>query len=91
MQRREDATKDRRSDNDAHADDRRAGNAPEVIECLDILRTGEGESRLLELCRALGGGMLMLGGYYFQAEGLELHTRCDSPFGAGIAGSSGSI
>ena len=26
--------------------------------------------------------------YYFQAEGLELHTRCDSPFGAGIAGSS---
>jgi pyrimidine-nucleoside phosphorylase len=39
-----------------------AGNAPEVIECLDILRTGEGESRLLELCRALGGGMLMLGG-----------------------------
>jgi D-glycero-alpha-D-manno-heptose-7-phosphate kinase len=26
--------------------------------------------------------------HYFQAEGLELHTRCDSPFGAGIAGSS---
>ena len=26
--------------------------------------------------------------HYFQSEGLELHTRCDSPFGAGIAGSS---
>ena len=26
--------------------------------------------------------------HYFKAEGLELHTRCDSPFGAGIAGSS---
>ncbi len=26
--------------------------------------------------------------HYFQASGIELHTRCDSPFGAGIAGSS---
>lgn len=26
--------------------------------------------------------------HYFRSEGLELHTRCDSPFGAGIAGSS---
>jgi D-glycero-alpha-D-manno-heptose-7-phosphate kinase len=26
--------------------------------------------------------------HYFQAEALELHTRSDSPFGAGIAGSS---
>ncbi len=26
--------------------------------------------------------------HYFQAEGLELHTRSDSPLGAGIAGSS---
>jgi D-glycero-alpha-D-manno-heptose-7-phosphate kinase len=26
--------------------------------------------------------------HYFQAQGLELHTRCDSPVGAGIAGSS---
>lgn len=26
--------------------------------------------------------------HFFQAEGLELRTRCDSPFGAGIAGSS---
>lgn len=26
--------------------------------------------------------------HYFQVEGLELHTRSDSPFGAGIAGSS---
>jgi len=26
--------------------------------------------------------------HYFQAEGIEVHTRCDSPFGAGIAGSS---
>ncbi len=39
-----------------------AGNAPEVIECLDILRTGTGDQRLLQLCRALGGGMLLLGG-----------------------------
>src|ERR1051325_5007502 len=26
--------------------------------------------------------------HFFQAEGIELHTRCDSPVGAGIAGSS---
>ena len=26
--------------------------------------------------------------HFFQAEGIEVHTRCDSPFGAGIAGSS---
>jgi D-glycero-alpha-D-manno-heptose-7-phosphate kinase len=26
--------------------------------------------------------------HYFQARGLEVRTRCDSPFGAGIAGSS---
>jgi D-glycero-alpha-D-manno-heptose-7-phosphate kinase len=26
--------------------------------------------------------------HYFQAEGLELRTKCESPFGAGIAGSS---
>ena len=26
--------------------------------------------------------------HYFRVEGLELHTRCDSPIGAGIAGSS---
>jgi pyrimidine-nucleoside phosphorylase len=39
-----------------------AGNAPEVIECLDVLRTGEGDKRLLELCSALGGAMVMLGG-----------------------------
>jgi D-glycero-alpha-D-manno-heptose-7-phosphate kinase len=26
--------------------------------------------------------------HYFQAHGLELRTKCDSPFGAGIAGSS---
>jgi D-glycero-alpha-D-manno-heptose-7-phosphate kinase len=26
--------------------------------------------------------------HYFQADGLELHTRCESPVGAGIAGSS---
>jgi D-glycero-alpha-D-manno-heptose-7-phosphate kinase len=26
--------------------------------------------------------------HHFQAEGLEMHTRCDSPVGAGIAGSS---
>lgn len=26
--------------------------------------------------------------HFFQAEGLELHTRCESPVGAGIAGSS---
>ena len=39
-----------------------AGNAPEVLECLDILRTGSGDKRLLDLCRALGAGMLLLGG-----------------------------
>ncbi len=39
-----------------------AGNAPEVLECLDILRTGTGDARLLSLSRALGGAMLMLGG-----------------------------
>jgi pyrimidine-nucleoside phosphorylase len=41
---------------------RTAGNAPEVIECFDILRTGSGDQRLLDLCRALGAGMLLLGG-----------------------------
>ncbi len=41
---------------------RAAGNAPEVLECLDILRTGKGDARLLELLRVLGGTMLMLGG-----------------------------
>jgi pyrimidine-nucleoside phosphorylase len=39
-----------------------AGNAPEVVECLQILRAGEGDARLLELCRTLGGAMLLLGG-----------------------------
>ncbi len=41
---------------------RAAGNTPEVIECLDILRTGTGDARLMELCRQLGAGMLLLGG-----------------------------
>jgi pyrimidine-nucleoside phosphorylase len=41
---------------------RAAGNAPEVIECFDVLRSGEGDFRLLNLCRALGAGMLWLGG-----------------------------
>ena len=41
---------------------RAAGNAPEVIECFDVLRSGSGDSRLLDLCRALGAGMLLLGG-----------------------------
>ncbi len=41
---------------------RAAGNAPEVLECLDILRTGAGDARLLDLSRVLGGAMLMLGG-----------------------------
>jgi pyrimidine-nucleoside phosphorylase len=41
---------------------RACGNAPEVQECLDILRTGSGDARLLELCRALSGAMLLLGG-----------------------------
>ncbi len=38
-----------------------AGNAVEVLECLEILRTGRGDVRLLELCELLGGTMLMLG------------------------------
>lgn len=41
---------------------RAAGNAPEVIECFDVLRSGSGDARLLDLCRALGAGMLLLGG-----------------------------
>jgi pyrimidine-nucleoside phosphorylase len=40
---------------------RTAGNAPEVRECLDILRTGTGDARLLELSRVLAATMLMLG------------------------------
>jgi pyrimidine-nucleoside phosphorylase len=39
-----------------------AGNAPEVIECTRILRDGRGDPRLVELCRALGAAMLLLGG-----------------------------
>jgi pyrimidine-nucleoside phosphorylase len=41
---------------------RAAGNAPEIIECIEILRTGTGDARLLDLCRALGSAMLWLGG-----------------------------
>jgi pyrimidine-nucleoside phosphorylase len=39
-----------------------AGNGPEVKECLDILKTGQGDAQLIALSRALGAGMLMLGG-----------------------------
>lgn len=38
-----------------------AGNAPEVMECLEILRTGEGEQRLLELSLTLAAHMVVLG------------------------------
>jgi pyrimidine-nucleoside phosphorylase len=38
-----------------------AGNGPEVAECLDVLKTGTGDKRLLELCGVLGGAMLWLG------------------------------
>ncbi|MBU0690359.1 thymidine phosphorylase [bacterium] len=41
---------------------RASGNSPEVAECLEILKTGEGDQRLIELCAVLGGGMLFLGG-----------------------------
>lgn len=40
---------------------RTAGNAVEVVECLEMLKTGTGDARLLELCELLGGTMLMLG------------------------------
>jgi len=40
---------------------RAAGNAPEVIECIELLRTGNGEARLLALCRRLGAAMIWLG------------------------------
>lgn len=40
---------------------RTAGNAIEVVECLEVLKTGTGDARLLELCELLGGTMLMLG------------------------------
>ncbi|MBU0509882.1 thymidine phosphorylase [bacterium] len=40
---------------------RAAGNAPEVLECIQILRTGKGEARLLSVCRWLGAAMLLLG------------------------------
>ncbi|MCB9367023.1 MAG: thymidine phosphorylase [Calditrichaeota bacterium] len=39
-----------------------AGNWLEVAECLRVLRTGDGDPRLLELCGLLGGAMLELGG-----------------------------
>ena len=39
-----------------------SGNSPEIVECLEILKTGKGDSRLIELCSVLGGGMLFLGG-----------------------------
>ncbi len=38
-----------------------AGNAIEIWECLNILRSGEGDKRLIELCSLLGGTMLYLG------------------------------
>jgi len=40
---------------------RTAGNAVEIFECLEMLKTGTGDARLLELCELLGGTMLMLG------------------------------
>lgn len=40
---------------------RTTGNAVEVVECLEVLKTGTGDARLLELCKLLGGTMLMLG------------------------------
>lgn len=39
-----------------------AGNAPEVVEALRILKTGAGDARLIALCTLLGGAMLYLGG-----------------------------
>lgn len=41
---------------------RAAGNAIEVAECLEILATGDGDARLLELSTLLGATMLALGG-----------------------------
>lgn len=41
---------------------RTAGNAIEVAECLQILTTGEGDARLVDLCTLLGGTMICLGG-----------------------------
>lgn len=41
---------------------RTAGNGVEVAECLEVLSTGTGDERLLELCELLGGTMLWLGG-----------------------------
>ncbi|MBI5059765.1 thymidine phosphorylase [candidate division KSB1 bacterium] len=41
---------------------RACGNAPEVRESLDLLRTGTGDQRLLTVCRALGSAMILLGG-----------------------------
>ncbi|MBK8129848.1 MAG: thymidine phosphorylase [bacterium] len=53
-----------------------AGNALEVSECLDVLRTGRGERRLLELCTLLGGAMLWLGGLSAShAAGMTAFTR----------------
>jgi pyrimidine-nucleoside phosphorylase len=39
-----------------------AGNAPEIMESLEILRAGNGDKRLVDLSCALGGAMLHLGG-----------------------------
>lgn len=41
---------------------RTVGNGLEVFECLDILKSGQGDPRLIELCTLLGGTMFMLGG-----------------------------
>ncbi len=38
------------------------GNAPEVLESLDILRSGTGDARLLNLCQTLGASMILFGG-----------------------------
>lgn len=45
-----------------------AGNAIEVWECLEILRGGQGDARLIELCSLLGGTMLFLGGVCLKIE-----------------------
>lgn len=46
-----------------------AGNGPEVEECMKILQTGTGESRLLEISTLLGATMLQLGGVAETFEG----------------------
>jgi thymidine phosphorylase len=74
---------------------RTAGNALEVIECVDMLTSGTGEARLREVTLALAAEMLLLGGLrdgdaaFAQAEAALTSGRAAERFDAMVAALGG--